>query len=525
MSGVRGPNSALTEFLRSQGINANKIRERHDQRKRKATIETENASDPDAAAAKLGIESIEDPAVAKVAQEAVRKRNESQDDGSAVCPICSTRFTLTVYSKRASKDSEDFLCRHCSAEEVKHQKSAPSKDRAVKKQRKKMAVELLELRFLTPPSLQDICISLIAEHIDSMQELGGLSVSSFNRISRILSKNRRLNPQIMQLFLKGDVTALEFWDCSNFQPECFNLIPSICTRLETLTLGMCGQLDDDNMTRIGKLPALKRLYLDGPFLVRKEAWLEFFATKGSDLIALSIKSVYRIDAEILAVLAENCSNLEELVLERLCQLRDPVPFCLLGHLKKLLSLELVDLEAEAWSDDSLDLVLRDLGSHLVSLRLAGDLNTLTDKSINSIRDHCSELRSLQLVNLMDITDNCVADMFDSWSDRGMIGLKTLSLERCVQIGDMAILAVLKHSGSTLTELNLNSLKNVSSAVIEKFSELRSLQKLDIGFIGCLDPVHIYKLTTSTSLHQILAFGNVRLTGMPLPSGVTVVGTM
>lgn len=548
MSGVRGPNSALTEFLRSQGINANEIRRRHERRRQRQQDEDE-ADSPENGSEDLERDRVpavdasvntEDPEILRIAQAAARKRRgdfgdlddaQAANEGTTLCAFCNSRFTLTVYSKPASEGGSSFLCRNCSAKSVSEAKAAAKAKRgankaAANKKRKKISAELLNLRHFTPPSLQDLCINLVVEYIDSIDEFGELTIMSLNKISRILGKNRRLTPQTMQLFLRRDLTVLEFWDCSKLAPEAFNLIPALCPNLEKLVLGMCGLLNDENIRRLAELPNLSKLQLDGPFLVRKEAWLDFFETRGHSLKELSISSVYRIDAEVLAIMVENCVSLEKLTLKNICQLYEATPLFLLGNLSKLKHLELCELEPEAWSDECLTHILNMIGSQLEVLILKGAESTLGDGTIEAIAASCSNLHNLQLVSLYEITEEAVIGMFTRWKTASSnTGLQTLSLERCFKVGNAAIQEAVNHSGATLVELNLNSLKLVGPSSLESLSSLPNLTKLDIGFIGRVDPMHIYKLSTSRTLKQLLAFGNIRLSGMPLPTGMTVVGTM
>lgn len=540
MSGVRGPNSALTEFLRSQGINANEIRRRHERRQEQEEAAEEQEQQVEAAADEaVGDQPAQDDEVARIARAAARKRRgddmdaaQRANEGTAICPQCNSRFTLTVYSRPVDPENEanGYLCRNCSVKTSKEaKKRAPrgANKGAANKKRKKMAAELLDLRFLVPPSLQDLCINLVAEYIDSVDELGGLTVSSFNKISRILSKNRRLSSKTMQLFLRHDVTTLEFWDCSSLAPEAYNLIPALCPNLERLVLGMCGQLEGECLVRIAQLPNLKSVQLDGPFMIRKDAWMDFFDICGSRLQALRVSGVYRIDAEVLALLAEGCTNLEVLELERLCQMYDPTPLHLLGanmpHLKRLV---LGGLEPEAWSDDAMIQILNMVGAQLDSLVLKYPGTNLSDQTIDAIAATCGNLHALEIPGFMSISEEAVIDMFTKWRrENSNTGVQKLNLEKCFNIGEAGVSAAIEHSGATLVELNINSLRKIGPGVLNKLCDLPNLTKLDIGFVGRCDPAQIYKLSTSNTLKQVLAFGNIRLSGMPLPTGVTVVGTM
>lgn len=536
MSRVKGPNSALTEFLRSQGIDANEIRRRHEQRIRDEEDEAEGDGPDGVDAEEVKEELIEnddgiagdDEEISRIAEAAASKRRadyNADHDGTAICASCHSRFTITVYSKPAPNTDNEFLCRACSNN--MRPKTPKTKEKAANnKKRKKMAAELLDLKFLTPPSLQDLCITKAAEHIDSITELGDLNVTALNKISRILTKNRRLSSKTMQLFLRPSVTSLEFWDCSSISPETFNLIPALCPNLENLVLGMCGQLCGENLLRIAEISSLKSIHLDGAFMVRKDAWLDFIDLIGPKIKSLSIASIYRFDAEVLALLAESCVSLEHLALRSLCQLYDSTPFYMISSLIGLRYLEISDLEPEAWSDEALVQILNSVGSQLHTLIIKNPGDALSDRVIDAISQCCGSLTHLELVNITEISTNAVANMFNHWSDvKSNTGLQYLSLERCFSVGNRAVTAAIEHSGHSLVDLNINSLNKTEPQTIEKLASLPHLSKLDIGFVGQVNPRQIYKLSTSKSLTQVLAFGNIRISGMPLPTGIALLGTM
>lgn len=522
MSSVRGPNSALTEFLRSQGINASEIRDRWERRQRGDDPRNYDGSEnaPEAVATANG---EADPEVEAIALAAARKARGDADDfeqeGTTKCVYCSSRFTITVYSKQVG---DGYVCLSCAAQSkpAKQKKTATA---AARKKRKKTAASLLEQHNRTVPSLQDLCISCVADYIDDVDELGDLSSQNFIKISAILSRNRKLTARTCQLFFRPEATTLELWDCSELPCESFNLIPALCPNLKRLVLGMCGQLNGENLRRIAELKSLEEVVLDGAFLVRKEAWIEFFETAGPRLKKLTIKSVYRIDVEVLAMLVEMCSSLESLTLVRISQLCDSTPFYLLGNLAQLRHLELIELEPEALDDSCMLNTLNMIGAQLESLSISNA--NLTDSFINTVAATCGSLTSLELVNLPAVTEEAVASMFENWSERSTPGLQTLSLQRCIALGDGAIAAVLKHSRTTLVDLNVNSLRLLTGESINAFASLPNLTKLDIGFVGSVEPQHIYKLSTSKSLRLVLAYGNIRLSDMPLPTNLTVVGTM
>lgn len=527
MSGVRGPNSALTEFLRSQGISANEISRRYAYRQSREG-EQENI-DRETEIVQQQVENEpQDPEVRAIAEAAARKRRQDADgpgnEGTALCAFCQTRFTITVFTREAP-GGKGWLCRTCGASSRKPAKRTG--DATAKRRRKQLAAALLDLRNSVAPTLQELCINTVAQYIDDVEELGELSVSSLNRIARILCKNRRLTPHTIQLFLRPEIKSLEFWDCSGLTPEAINLITSMCPNIETLALGMCGQMIDENLERLASgLPRLQNLYLDGPFLIRKSAWMDFFDSVGPRLKKFALRSVYRIDVEALAVMIESFKDsLESLSLSRLSQLADSTPFFMLSDLESIKELELMELDPGAWSDAALVSFLNGRGHQLTKLVIDGD-ESIGDSVIDAIAQNCVILQHLELKRLPSITEESVIRLFEGWDEaESNLGLTTLSLERCITLGDPAISAALNHARTTLVDVNINSLKLITPNTLVALAELPNLTRLDIGFVGCADPVHIYKLSTCKSLRLILAFGNIHLTGMPLPQGVTVLGTM
>lgn len=522
MSSVRGPNSALTEFLRSQGINASEIRDRWERRQRgEEAMEAQDNAEVVQLVGNNG--EAADPEVEAIALAAARKARADDEDfeqeGTTKCVYCGSRFTITVYTKEADNG---YVCLACAAQ-TKPKKGKATAAAAAKRKRKKTAEMLLEQQNRIIPSLQDLCISCVADYIDDVDELGDLSSQNFIKISAILSRNRKLSARTCQLFFRGETSILELWDCSSLPCESFNLIPALCPNLKRLVLGMCGQLNDDNMRRIAALPNLEEVVFDGAFLVRKEAWIDFFETVGPRLKKLTIKSVYRVDVEVLAILVEMCTELESLTLGRLSQLHDTTPFYLLGNLGKLKHLEFIELEPDALDDSCLISTLNLIGSQLETL-VVNDAN-LTDRFISAVAATCGSLTRLELVNLPSITEEAAVAMFDNWSSRSTPGLQTLSLRRCIALGDATLTAVLNHSRSTLVDLDVNSLRLLTGPSIMALAALPNLTKLDIGFVGSVEPQHIYKLATSRSLRLVLAYGNIRLSDMPLPPTLTVIGTM
>lgn len=128
----------------------------------------------------------------------------------------------------------------------------------------------------TVPSLQDICIKHVSEHI---QCVNTLSFFSRRKISRILSKKRKLEAGMLPIFAPS--SELELFDTTNFDTDTFDLIPGLFPSLEHLRLEFCGRLEnvDWNLD-------LTHVHLHGPFLVPDESWAKLFQCKNLNVLHL-----------------------------------------------------------------------------------------------------------------------------------------------------------------------------------------------------------------------------------------------
>jgi hypothetical protein len=98
--------------------------------------------------------------------------------------------------------------------------------------------------------------------------------------------------------------------------EGFETLAGLCPSLQKLHLSLCGQMQSSSLLALAKLQHLRRLELYAPFLVRKEAWAEFFERMGKraggGLEGLLIRNSPRMDEAALEALVEYNPGLTEL---------------------------------------------------------------------------------------------------------------------------------------------------------------------------------------------------------------------
>lgn len=534
--GVKGPNSALTEFLKNEGI-TDAFRRRREREANgepvsstegtpgaELSVEPRSRSSTRELSREVEADEEEDEEVVAIKQAAREKRRRAgdvsddafSDDGElseledAVskrygepdnCCECGSQFYLLVYSPFINAKG-GYLCENCTELRKQQQRQAKKNQYAARKRRKKLALALLDKRKVTFPTLQDLCIKEISVHINDVDELGDIGTTNMAKICRILSKNRSLNDQTMALFLSPNLKMLEFWDCLNVLLVLLSKIPAFCPRLEELTLSMCGQLHNDNMEYFAtNLPHLKKLALNGPFLVSEKVWSEYLP-KIPPLTLFLLGNTHRFnDANLLTLLESTGPQLEELKLHRLDGITKEdlyhliAPFC---HQLKKLEISYPYSE-ECVTNEAIIDILKVTGGTLTELVLDGCTLLGDEVLLDGIKPYCKNLTRLSLKGLDLLTDYGVAEFFEGWSNGGLI---EVDLTKCVAIGDDGVYQLWRHLGRTLVELSLNSVPLSKDFLLEAFTSnshpskkegfkykqvaLPLLTKLDVGFVRAVD---------------------------------------
>lgn len=524
-SGVRGPSSALTEFLRVEGItDAFRERQNREANPRSGSPSSPETGSPQAQESalsgtqelspspartrrshRIGVQNSGVDEEEEIRQAARRKRraartggagspgdsgsdddddddfngsNDDADDDDELnndikqfgdedeCADCGDLFKLTVYS-RFDANKNGYLCEACNEKLKKRERNARRSELNARKKRKKMAEALLNKSSVKIPKLQDICIKKITQNINDVEVLGDIGQVNLNKISRILSKNRSLDNSTMTLFLNPALKSLEFWDCSNVDSDSLNKIASYCPNLESLTLFMCGQLHNDNISYYSSnLPHLTSLALNGPFLISDTMWQEYFEGQGKMLQKFEIRNTHRFGNDSLISLLENCgSKLTLLKLSHLDGIDSLAVYDLIPHY--LTPSQLTHLEIsyphrkDLVTDDLLINLLSITGESLISLNVDG-CSDLTDSFlIDGLAKFCPNLTDLSLRDLDSITDQGFSSAFLEYRQVNSGGLINVDLTKCIDLGDKGIHSLLSHSGHTLIELSLNSCYNIT----------------------------------------------------------------
>lgn len=496
-SKVRGPNSALTEFLRVEGI-TDAFREKKENelvfKRRRRTPPKSRAKSPkheeDASIQEIS-DFDSDTKTPEIKQDEdfsslvaldgdfdePPQLTLSEDEADATsaaqetCADCGNPFTLTVYS-RFSDDLKGYICEDCNDILKQREKTLQKNQANARKRRRKKAKALLDKKEVKISTLQDICVAEITKNIHQISGLdkAGISQTNTTKILKILSKNRSLNDSTLALFLNPHLKSLEFWDCSNVSSDSLNKIAAYCGNLEELTLFMCGQLHNDNLVYfMDKLVRLHKLALNGPFLISDTMWQKFFEQAMCPLTEFEIRNTHRFsNGALISLLERFGASLSSLKLSRLDGLDSASVYELIPkYLTKLTALEISYPNSPSLiSDDLLIHILALTGESLVSLNVDGCSELSDDFLREGVAKFCPNLQDLSLKNLGNITDDGFASAFRELAEINTNGLRLVDLTRCIGLGDSAIDALFAHSAKSLVTLSLNSVNKLSKSFLQ-----------------------------------------------------------
>ncbi|CCD23153.1 UV-damaged DNA-binding protein RAD7 NDAI_0B01190 [Naumovozyma dairenensis CBS 421] len=528
-SNIKGPNSALTQFLQEEGISAETIRQRWLEQQQKSASASPAPGDGTANAAQA--DKVEDE----------REKSEALPSSDEEIILEKSSINLEKRMNLVQDDSDEEEYEDTSLTTISRSPSVVALDDELRKKRtrevlktrqrkRKRAAKLLDRRTTKIATLQDMAIAKISESITSWERekdqgentvfahlrdvLGGISIDNMNNLAKTLSKNRALDDKTLQLFLKTDLTDLAFHDCSKLSFEGYKTLAIFSPHLTKLSLQMCGQLNNESLLYIAeKLPNLTSLDLDGPFLINEDTWDTFFVEMKGRLKAFRISNTHRFNDKSLASLLVNCG--EELVSLGLSRLDSISNYALLPQYLKNEHFHSLSLEYPFNEDDITDEVviniLGQVGKNLKTLVLDGCLELTDSMIINGMcaflhdGNNCSLLETLSLAELDQITNDSLVYFF---SEISLPHLVKCSLKRCLQVGDAAIIELMLNKGQqSLKELSLNSLKELTCEAFISLS-CENLQSLDLGFVRCVDDKVIEEISSrNPNLELIDVFGD------------------
>ena len=563
---IKGPNSALTQFLQEEGISAESIKQRwldtHPTQSEDANTSNEDVSAELKEEVEIMTEdsttiSVEETKSIEPSVDLFQSSDEEGDDKESSSESVMNRRLRTMAASNVDSDEEEYIVSESSVpvrarkeddQETMAKKRAKTKQvLSTRKRKRKRAAKLLDQTADEIPSLQQLALTVISNNISSWETgeknekllfthlrdvLGGISVDNLNKLANALSKNRALNDNTLQLFLKTDLKSLTFYDCSKVSYEGYKTLAIFSPHLEELSLQMCGQLNNEALLYISeKLTKLKSIKLDGPFLINEETWIKFFEIMGGRLEEFHVSNTHRFTDKALDSLLQNCSGeLRSVGFSRLDSLFNYsiLPQYLTNENFHTLIIEYPYNEEDV-TDEVIINILGQVGSSLKHLVLR-QCDELTDSMIvngmnaflNGSDGKNDKLETLILESLDQITSDSLVYFFSQIS---LPSLKNCGLMRCVEVGDDALVELFLNSArESLVQLNLNSLKNLTSKIFT-FLKCENLEIIDLGFVRCIDDTTLEMICNQNLKLQLVdVFGDNLVTkDAKIRKGINILG--
>ncbi|KAL0466968.1 hypothetical protein QR685DRAFT_534885 [Neurospora intermedia] len=579
---IRGPQSALTDFLASHNISANQIRLDADARRRAAEQEngaSSSSNQQQIAEDEVGESSTVTTSVTvttrtsrrKKDQKVIdkikasktyqkRKRNAGEDDADDDlldtllreraplpgqmdnCANCGKRFTVTAYSR--NHPDGGLLCSPCGKE---MDKDAPPKKKPAKRaatgpvgRRRQIQSKILDGTFqLGAKSLMTLCIETLAKNIDLAEDLGDLPQPVIDKIARKLSKHRLLNPTTLSLFLQPTADEVCIYDGAKLSADDYIRIFQTVPGLKRLKAKNAIHFKDEVMDfLVSRKTELEDLYLHGSNLIAEEKWLEFLQKKGKSLQSLR---VYWTDKHFgdsaLAALPSSCPSLVRL---KACH-NQKITGEGINHLAQLHHLKhlSIDLRNHVHSDVYVN-VLSSIGPNLETFSITREIE-LDNTVLDAIHNHCRSLQKLRITDSEVMTDEGFARLFTNWENKCLL---FVDLQKCRQVDsanprqnpdniglcDRGFKALMAHSGRKIQHLNVHGCRHISAKAFEEvfpsdgIKVYPELKNLEISFCEEVTDFIVGSIfKCCPNLHELNVFGCMKVKSVRVPKGKILVG--
>ncbi|KAJ9623741.1 UV-damaged DNA-binding protein rad7 [Knufia peltigerae] len=575
---IRGPQSALTDFLASHNISAQQIHQDYQRRVQEAERqaqhnaqnnnddkENEDEEDEDDIVERQKRKRKEEKALLKIKQskEFKRRKHEQDDDFEQDddelaksmlakskplpgqldnCEVCGKRFTVTPYS--GTGPDGGLLCTKCSKElkdEKKKEAKAAKKKVAAPRGRRRQTESDRMMGDVKPgaKSLLEICVRHVANVAHDIDEFGDMPQYLLDRLSQIFSKQRVFTPRVLELFLRPDVDRINVYDCGKLEKEDFQKIFAFMPNLESVNLRFAGQLKDDViMYMADKCKKIRHLQLGATNLVSDNAWIELFRSLGPQLESLKLSELNdSLRDDTIKELVKNCPNLKRLKLRSCSYVTEESleSFCTLTQLEHL-TLAI----AQDTSADTLSKLVSTVGHNLRTLCLE-EFSELDDTVLDAIKSSCTRLSKLRIRGSSLCTDGAFAGLFDNNCPFPPLVCADFADNRDIDsmnpdgpeddpvgFGSLALTALMNHSGPRLKNLDLKSCRHIThAALLEAFDGLKrypALTDIDLSFVTQVDEVVLVGIFKSCpSLAKLAVFACFNARQAVIPAGIAVIG--
>jgi DNA repair protein RAD7 len=471
------------------------------------------------------------------------------------CASCNKLFTVTPYSRDAPDGGgSGLLCSECGLALSK----GPEELRELAAKRKKRsrqtggvgARRTLQSRILDgtfalgAKPLTTICVETLTRNVDLAEDLGDLPDHQIDRIARLVSKRRLLNPRTLQLFVRPDTEQLCVYDAAYLGTDDLTTSFAVMRNLRRLKIRNAVQFKDEALdyllTRAGAAK-LESVYIHGANLLSDAAWTRFLEAQGTLLRELRIYFTDKhVGNDLVRTIVANCPSLACLKIYYNQQLSNEG----IAEIAKLKSLRKLGLMTQKHArPDTLAEVVEALGPTLETLSLR-EIPGANDFLLAAIHSSCRVLQKLQLTECENMTDKAFVKLFADWENPP---LRVVNLERCRRVtaddafyaddSEVAVglcsdgfRALMVHSGKKLEALNIHACRHISTSAFDDVfgqpeSHFPRLRDIEISFCDVTPDTVRSIFRSCPALRKLNVFGcmKVRDRGLKVPPTVNMVG--
>jgi DNA repair protein RAD7 len=307
--------------------------------------------------------------------------------------------------------------------------------------------------------------------------------------------------------------------------------------LVRVDLRFAGQLKDRVIHyMLDRNLKIKHLQLDAANLISDASWQQLFTNLGKQLETLKLSNLdYAFTDETIDVLTRKCVNLRRLKLTECWKLGE-ASINAISRLPKLEHLTLnflTEVQCEC-----LVQMVQILGPNLRTLSLTGFHNA-DDRLLEAIHAYCQQLQKFRLTDNSLCTDKGYLSLFQGWinpplefvdlsSTRDVDNAHPDGPEEPVGLASGGLLALLRHSGSTVRTLNIGSCRHISHAAFEEAFQRDTvypqLHSFDVSFHTTMDDFLIAAIFRSCpAIKKVIAFACFKVRDVRVPTGVALIG--
>lgn len=387
--------------------------------------------------------------------------------------------------------------------------------------------------------LMSLCIETLAKNIDLADDLGEMPDRTIDKIARMLSKKRLVDPITLELFLRQSTAQeLAIYDATKLKTQDLISVFQKLPDLKKLKVKYAVQFKDEVMEYLlsRNQIEMEAFHIHGANLLSNSMFKKFLTAHGKTLRVLQVYYTDKhFNDECLALLKETTPSLKRFKVSN----NQAVSGHGIRELANLRSLEHLSthLHQTVHSDIWID-VLESIGAGLKTLSLR--MTPALDNSVlDVIHKNCRSLSKLRITDSEEMTDAGFARLFTDWSNPG---LAFLDLQKCRYIDSQkprenpdnvglcseGFKALMAHSGHRLRYLNVHACRHISREAFEEafapdktYPELR---EFEVSFCEEITDFIVGSIFRSCpNIKELNVFGCMRLKDVRVPKGKILVG--